>query len=127
MKIHLTSPADPRTTTIETQHDVCLTEVYCGVGLPTDQGYFGVSMRDAGIEIVLTRPGADQHELAWSSTSSLHYRQSQEIVEMLSHYVGETGESEGAVDVVRRLLAELESYRNPVPQKGEFVWTPEDE
>lgn len=34
-----------------------------------------------------------------------------ELTFLLSDYVGETGESEGAVDVLSRLLEELEGYR----------------
>lgn len=34
-----------------------------------------------------------------------------ELVALLSDYVGETGESESAVEVLSRLLAELEGYR----------------
>ena len=39
--------------------------VYCGVSIETDQGRFGISQRDAGIEILLNG------KLVWSSTDAL--------------------------------------------------------
>jgi len=45
--------------------DVTLRKVFNGVGIETDQGHFGIAMRDDGIEVMLN--GA----LVWSSTSAL--------------------------------------------------------
>jgi hypothetical protein len=45
--------------------DVLLKKVYTGVGIETDQGHFGVAMRDDGIEVLLNG------KLVWSSTCAL--------------------------------------------------------
>lgn len=42
-----------------------LQEVFNGIGMPTDQGYFGIAMRDDGIEVLL------DGKLVWSSTTEL--------------------------------------------------------
>ena len=42
-----------------------------------------------------------------------------ELVTLLSDYVGETGESESAVEVLSRLLTELEMYRDERRKKRE--------
>lgn len=46
-------------------HKVQLSDVFCGVTIPADQGVFGICQRDAGIEILLNG------ELVWSSTDML--------------------------------------------------------
>jgi hypothetical protein len=45
--------------------DVTLRDVFTGVGIETDQGHFGIAMRDDGIEVLLNG------KLVWSSTCAL--------------------------------------------------------
>lgn len=42
---------------------VILRDVFCGIGIETDQGHFGIAQRDGGIEVML------DGVLVWSSTS----------------------------------------------------------
>lgn len=51
---------------------------------------------------------ADEHD---TQITEGERRLLNELTFLLSDYVGETGESEGAVDVLSRLLEELEGYR----------------
>lgn len=39
--------------TIDHTGEAELSGVYNGIGIPTDQGYFGIAQRDGGLEIVL--------------------------------------------------------------------------
>ena len=65
MKIEITdveNKTDRPNVSIQTQvSDVNLSEVYTGVGIKTEQGLFGVSQRDGGIEVML------DGKLVWSS------------------------------------------------------------
>jgi hypothetical protein len=45
--------------------DVLLKKVYTGIGIETDQGLFGIAMRDDGIEVLLNG------KIVWSSTCAL--------------------------------------------------------
>jgi len=41
---------------------VLLRDVFCGIGIETDQGHFGIAQRDGGIEVLLNS------KLVWSSS-----------------------------------------------------------
>lgn len=43
-----------------------LSGVYCGIGIETDQGLFGIAQRDMGIEILL------DGKLVWSSMELIY-------------------------------------------------------
>ncbi len=68
MKIVIQKKGDepPYKTVVDTGvMDVELRDVFLGVGIRTDQGYFGIAQRDDGIEILL------DGKLVWSSTMAL--------------------------------------------------------
>lgn len=50
---------------IETNQDVVLSGVYCGVGVETDQGEYWISQRDGGIVVML------RGQIVWSSSDSV--------------------------------------------------------
>ena len=60
--------AFPANAEVEPYGDVDLEEVYNGVGIKTDQGLFGICMRDNGIEIMLDGEAVwDSHRLRGGS------------------------------------------------------------
>ena len=65
MKITISEPGypllEPLTIDVGTRKVVCR-EVFCGIGIETEQGRFGISQRDGGIEVSLNG------ELVFSST-----------------------------------------------------------
>lgn len=66
MIIKIGTVKDPSWTTIDTTwHAVLIQECFTGIGIETDQGFFGVAQRDEGIEIL------HDGKLVWSSTDAL--------------------------------------------------------
>ena len=66
MKIELKSEGEGNTSTIDvgSMKEVTLRDVFLGVGFDTDDGRYGVAMRDGGIEVMLNE------KLVWSSSES---------------------------------------------------------
>lgn len=53
MKIKIKWPADDTGITLDVNSaDVVCTEVFCGIGIETDIGLFGISQRDGVVEIL---------------------------------------------------------------------------
>jgi hypothetical protein len=66
MKIFIKDPGFPEIDPLEINvgcRVMTLIEVYNGVGIDTDQGHFGISQRDGGIEVLL------DGKIVWSSNN----------------------------------------------------------
>jgi len=64
---------------ISTCQSVELEGVYNGVGIQTDQGYFGIAQRDSGIEVML------DGELIWASYEDISKIENKEITDSASN------------------------------------------
>ena len=63
MKIKIGTPDDPKWTEIDIHHrEAIISDCFVGIGIETDQGLFGISQRDRGIEVML------DEKLVWSSS-----------------------------------------------------------
>jgi hypothetical protein len=66
MKIKIGTGHDPEWTEINVgSHEVVIQDAFVGVGIETDLGLFGISARDAGIEVIL------DGKLVWCSSELL--------------------------------------------------------
>lgn len=53
MKIKISWPGDDKGITIDaSSSDVVCTDVFCGIGVQTDIGHFGIAQRDGVVEIL---------------------------------------------------------------------------
>jgi len=62
MKIRIGPNSGPHADIDVSAEPVLLRDVFCGIGIETDQGCFGIAQRDGGIEVLL------DGKLVWSSS-----------------------------------------------------------
>lgn len=68
MKIRMGKDDGPHVDVDVSSYPVTLRDVFCGIGIETDQGRFGIAMRDNGIEVLLNG------KLVWSSSEDSSYK-----------------------------------------------------
>jgi hypothetical protein len=61
MKIKIGDSCENMVVVDASSHIVTLIDVFCGIGIDTDKGRFGIAQRDGGIEVLL------DGKLVWSS------------------------------------------------------------